>query len=41
MLDELVMLAMQIVQLPLQVSIGLLQVSGPGLELKHLHLSGI
>lgn len=41
MLDELVMLAMEIVQLPLQVSLGLLQVSGPSLELKHLHLSGI
>ena len=32
---------MQIVQLPLQVSLCLLKVSSPGLELKHIHLSGI
>ena len=35
------MLAMQIVQLSLQVSLGLLQVSCPGLKLKHLQLSRI
>ena len=35
------MLTTQIVQLPLQLSIGLLQVSFPGLQLKHLRLSGI
>jgi len=41
LLSRVLMLAMQIVELPLQLSIGLLQVSCPGLQLKHLRLSGI
>ena len=41
LLSRLLMLAMQIVELSLQLSLGLLQVCCPGLELKHLHLSGI
>jgi hypothetical protein len=41
LLSRLLMLAKQIVELSLQLSLGLLQMSCPGLELKHLHLSGI
>jgi hypothetical protein len=39
--SRLLIFAMQIVQLPLQLSLGLLQMSCPGLQLEHLHLSGI
>jgi hypothetical protein len=41
LLSSLLVLAMQIVQLPLQLSLDLLQMICPGLQLKHLPLSGI